>query len=62
MKPKIGVMGSCGEPIRDYARRKAYELGEAIADQDGILITGASPGLPYEAVLGAKARGGMTVG
>ncbi|HLB23189.1 MAG TPA: hypothetical protein VJP07_03780 [Dehalococcoidia bacterium] len=62
MKPKIGVMGSCSEPIRDYARRKAYELGEAIADQDGILITGASPGLPYEAVLGAKARGGMTVG
>lgn len=62
MKPKIGVMGSCSEPISTYARRKAYELGQAIGEQDCVLITGASPGLPYEAVLGAKARGGMTVG
>ena len=62
MMPKIGVMGSCSEPISDYARRKAYELGEAIAVSESVLITGASPGLPYEAVLGAKTRGGMTVG
>lgn len=62
MKPKIGVMGSCSEPISGYARRKAYELGEAIAASECVLITGASPGLPYEAVLGAKTRDGMTVG
>lgn len=62
MKPKIGVMGSCSEPISDFARTKARELGEAIAVADCALITGASPGLPYEAVLGAKSRGGMTVG
>ena len=62
MRPKIGVMGSCSEPISDYARRKAFALGEAIAASDSVLITGASPGLPYEAVLGAKTRGGMTIG
>lgn len=62
MKPKIGVMGSCTEPLSDYARVKARELGEAIAVLGCALITGASPGLPYEAVLGAKSHGGLTVG
>ncbi len=62
MKPKIGVMGSCSEPISDYARRRAYELGEAIARAECVLVTGASPGLPYEAVRGAKAQAGMTIG
>lgn len=62
MKPKIGVMGSCSEPISDYARVRARELGEAIGRAGCVLITGASPGLPYDAVLGAKSQGGMTVG
>lgn len=62
MKPKIGVMGSAGEPISEGARAKARELGEAIAGAGCVVITGASPGLPYEAVLGAKSRGGMTIG
>ncbi len=56
MKPKIGVMGSCSEPISEFARSKATELGAAIARSDYVLITGASPGLPYEAVLGAKSK------
>lgn len=62
MKPKIGVMGSCGEPISAFARERARELGEAIGAAGYALVTGASPGLPYEAVLGAKSRGGVTVG
>lgn len=62
MRPKIGVMGSCSEPISAYARRRAYELGEAIARAECVLVTGASPGLLYEAVRGAKAHAGMTVG
>jgi uncharacterized protein (TIGR00725 family) len=62
MKPKIGVMGSCSEPISEYSRAKAYQLGEAIGRAGYVLITGASPGLPYDAVLGAKSEGGMTVG
>lgn len=62
MKPKVGVMGSCSEPMSPHARRKAYELGAAVAQSGSVLITGASPGLPYDAVLGAKASGGMTVG
>lgn len=62
MKPKIGVMGSASGSISNDARKKARELGEAIGRAGYVLITGASPGLPYDAVLGAKSQGGMTVG
>lgn len=62
MKLTIGVMGSSGGDLSEEVRRKAYRLGEAIADRDAILITGGCPGLPYEAVRGAKAKGGLVVG
>ncbi len=62
MRPKIGVMGSASGPISDDARNKARELGVAIGRASYVLITGASPGLPYDAVLGAKSEGGITVG
>lgn len=62
MKLTIGVMGSSGGTLSEDARRKAYRLGEAIAERDAILITGGCPGLPYEAVRGAKAKGGLVVG
>lgn len=62
MKLTIGVMGSSGGALSEGVLRKAYRLGEAIAERDAILITGACPGLPYEAVRGAKAKGGMVVG
>ena len=62
MKLTIGVMGSSGGNLSEEVLRKAYRLGEAIAEGDAILITGGCPGLPYEAVRGAKARGGLVVG
>lgn len=62
MKRTIGVMGSSGGTLSEDARRKAYRLGEAIAERDAILITGGCPGLPHEAVRGAKAKGGLVVG
>jgi uncharacterized protein (TIGR00725 family) len=62
MKLTIGVMGSSGGELGDEVRRKVYRLGEAIAEHDAILITGGCPGLPYEAVKGAKAKGGLVVG
>jgi uncharacterized protein (TIGR00725 family) len=55
-------MGSSGGDLAEEVRRKAYQLGEAIAERDAILITGGCPGLPYEAARGAKAKGGMVVG
>lgn len=62
MKLTIGVMGASGGDLSESVRRKAYELGEAIAAHDAVLITGGCPGLPYEAVRGARAKGGLVVG
>ena len=62
MKLTIGVMGSSGGELKDEVKKKVLRLGEAIAERDAILVTGGCPGLPYDAVRGAKTKGGMTVG
>jgi uncharacterized protein (TIGR00725 family) len=56
------VMGTSGGELSDELLERAYQLGRAIADQNAILITGACPGLPYQAVRGAKAAGGLVIG
>lgn len=62
IRTKFGVMGSAGGDLAEDILAKAYELGERIAQRDCIILTGACPGLPHEAVLGAKAHGGLVVG
>jgi uncharacterized protein (TIGR00725 family) len=62
MKLTIGVMGASGGDLSESSRQKAYQLGEAIAMHEAVLITGGCPGLPYEAVRGAQAKGGLVVG
>jgi uncharacterized protein (TIGR00725 family) len=61
---KIGVMGSAsGAQTEDpLARQKATELGREIARRNYIFINGACPGLPNDALLGAKELKGFTVG
>lgn len=44
------------------ADKKAYQLGQEIIAQNGILITGATQGIPYFAAKGAKEAGGMSIG
>jgi uncharacterized protein (TIGR00725 family) len=62
MKITIGVMGSAGGVYSEEVDTRLMQLGRAIAEHDCILITGGCPGLPYAAVQGAKAAGGMVVG
>jgi hypothetical protein len=62
MRLTIGVMGSSGGDVSEATLAKAHHLGEAIAARDAVLITGGCPGLPYEAVRGAKAKGGLVIG
>lgn len=62
MKIQIGVMGSAGGPLSDRELSLARRLGRRIAERDGIIVTGACPGLPHAAVLGATERGGLSFG
>jgi uncharacterized protein (TIGR00725 family) len=61
MKTMIGVMGSVSG-FDAAASAAAYALGRAIARADCVTVTGACPGLPYDAIRGAKEAGGLTVG
>lgn len=61
MKTMIGVMGSVAG-FNDQASDLSFRLGKAIAEHRCAIITGACPGLPHDAVLGARAAGGLTVG
>jgi uncharacterized protein (TIGR00725 family) len=58
----VGVMGSAGGYIEERVRERIRSLGAVIARRGYVLITGACPGLPHEAVLGAKNEGGVVVG
>jgi len=58
----VGVMGSSGGVIPPEVSQKLYELGKEIGRRRYVLITGACPGLPHEAVKGAKSTGGIVVG
>jgi hypothetical protein len=59
---KIGVYGSAAGNFSEQLIEKAQELGREIARQKHILITGACPGLPYQAVLGAMELKGRVIG
>ncbi|MBI4239552.1 LOG family protein [Candidatus Uhrbacteria bacterium] len=63
LKYKICVSGSaetttCGPGTLD----KAKELGRQIVLQGGVLVTGATTGVPYWAAIGAKEAGGICIG
>lgn len=55
-------MGSASGKIDPSVAAKARRLGSAIAGAGCTLVTGACPGLPQQAVLGAHARGGLVLG
>ncbi|OGJ63069.1 hypothetical protein A3A67_03295 [Candidatus Peribacteria bacterium RIFCSPLOWO2_01_FULL_51_18] len=63
-KLKIGVMGSASGPQikNSMSRKKARLLGQEIAKRGYILINGACPGLPHDAMLAAKKEGALTIG
>jgi uncharacterized protein (TIGR00725 family) len=62
LKIKVGVMGSAGGQIDPEILAWARQVGREVARRGWILITGACPGLPHEAVLGAKEESGITIG
>ena len=63
MKYKFVVSGAAetGHCAVD-ADKKAYELGREVVKHNGILISGATSGIPYCAARGAKEAGGISIG
>ena len=59
---RIGVMGSASAAETADGVKLCRDLGRAVAEAGCCLLTGACPGLPHEAVLGAKEAGGHVVG
>lgn len=58
----VGVMGSASGRIDPATAARSRALGRAIAEAGCTLVTGACPGLPQEAVLGAASSGGLVLG
>lgn len=58
----IGVMGSAGGDIGEDVIKSIRRLGAEIARRGYVLITGACPGIPQEAVKGAKEENGIVIG
>jgi len=63
MKYKICVSGAaesghCAKGVLE----KAKEIGREIIRQNGILVTGATSGIPYWSAIGAKEEGGTVIG
>ena len=63
MRYKIGVSGAAEtKHCQKNAIEKAKETGREIIRQGGILVTGATDGIPYWAALGAKEEKGTVIG
>ena len=62
MNVQIGVMGSAGGFISTEELELARRLGRRIAERNCTIVTGACPGLPHAAVLGAAEAGGISLG
>ena len=58
----VGVMGAASGPFSPKVTELARETGRAIARQKFGLVTGACPGLPWEACKGFREIGGFSVG
>ena len=62
MRIQIGVMGSAGGVITEEQLQLARRIGRRIAERGCVIVTGACPGLPHAAVLGAHEAGGASLG
>ena len=61
MKPFIALIGS-GSDVLKVGLEQAEEIGRAVAEKDGVLVTGGRGGVMEAASRGAKENGGLVVG
>lgn len=60
--PKIAVSGAAGGGISKEGEKYGFIIGQQLAVKGAIVMTGATTGVPYAAVKGAKMVGGQTIG
>ncbi len=59
---KIAVLGSASGAENSPEGRKSFTIGKEVVSRGGVILTGACPGLPHAAALGAQSEGGTTIG
>ncbi|MDP2692318.1 MAG: hypothetical protein Q8O88_01605 [bacterium] len=59
---KVAIYGSAANDSDDVAIKSAREIGKLLAEHGHTIITGASPGAPFEAASVAFNAGGHVVG
>lgn len=62
IKRTVAVVGSAGGDLTPEARALCRELGREIGRRGLKIVTGACPGLPQEAVWGAREMGALAIG
>jgi len=60
--PKICISGAAGGAASEEGEILAFQVGKEIAMRGGIVITGATTGVPLAAAKGAKSIHGMVIG
>lgn len=60
--PKIVISGAAGGEAELEGRRLAYTVGQEIAVRGGVVVTGATNGIPLDAAKGAKSMEGAVFG
>ena len=59
---KISIYGSAGDDSDKLAIEYAREIGKLLAEHGHTIITGGSPGVPFEAASAAFKAGGRVIG
>jgi uncharacterized protein (TIGR00725 family) len=60
--PKIVVSGAAAGKAADEGELHGYHVGKQVAIAGGIVVTGATSGVPYAAARGAKSVHGQVIG
>jgi uncharacterized protein (TIGR00725 family) len=60
--PKIAISGAASGLAAQQGEEPAFQIGKQVAIQGGIVVTGATSGVPFAAVRGAKSVHGQTIG
>lgn len=60
--PKIAISGAAAGRASEEGADLAFQIGREIALQGGILLTGATSGVPFDAAKGAKSVEGRVIG